>query len=264
MNRIDKKFKFLKKNNHKALITFITAGDPDINTTIKLAGVLEKAGADMIELGVPFSDPLADGATIQAASARALEKGITLPKIIKAAGIIRKNSDVPLILMTYVNPVHRFGYGDFFEECRQHGLDGVIIPDLVPEEAGIIKKHAGKNGVHLIFLAAPTSPDSRLKMICRRTGGFLYYVCLTGTTGAREGIDRGLMKKIKKVKRFSKVPVACGFGISTPAQVKEICRHADGAIVGSALVNIIERYGRRSNRVYKEVYKFVAKLRIWA
>ena len=260
MNRIEKKFKLLRKNKRAALITFITAGDPDLSATVKLAKAMEEAGADMVELGVPFSDPLADGAAIQAASARALKKGVTLLKIFKAAGKIRKQSEIPLVLMTYVNPVNRFGEEAFFKECRRQGVDGVIIPDIIPEEAGGMIRSSRQNGINLIFLAAPTSSDERLKMIAGRTRGFLYYVTLTGTTGERKAVAGGLKERIMKLKKMSAVPVACGFGISTPGQAKEIAKYADGIIVGSAIVKIIEKYGK-SRKVYAKVSEFVSRLK---
>ncbi|MCX5686761.1 MAG: tryptophan synthase subunit alpha [Candidatus Omnitrophica bacterium] len=239
MNRIDKKFRELKKEKKKAFIAYITAGDPNLATTGKLVIALEKSGADIIELGIPFSDPLADGPTIQAASQRALKSGANLKKIFKTVSAIRKKTDVPLVFMTYCNPVLRYGLPGFFKACGRCGVDGVIIPDLPAEEAGEIIKLGRKNGIATIFLAAPTSTRKRIINIARNSNGFIYYVSLTGVTGARSKLPAEFKSKVKLIKSVTDKPVAVGFGVSSAAQAKEIAGAADGVIVGSAIVKII-------------------------
>lgn len=260
MNRINKKFIQLKRKRKKALITFITAGDPDLRTTEKLVPEIAQSGADIIELGVPFSDPLADGPTIQASSQRALRSRTSLAKILKTVKKLRDKTEVPLVLMTYLNPIYRYGYKKFVNECGSAGVDGIIVPDLIPEEAGDLIVRAKKSKLSVIFLATPTSSSERIRMIASKSTGFLYYVSLTGTTGERKTISESLIAELKKIRRMTRIPVACGFGISTPGQAKEVSRYADGVIVGSAIVKLIGKYGR-SNRTLKEVKKFVSSLK---
>lgn len=238
MNRIERVFKGLK-NKRTALIPFVVAGDPDLKTTEELVLKMAEAGADIIELGVPFSDPLADGPTIQAASQRALQNGINLKDIFSLAERL-KGINTPLVLMTYFNPVFHYGLKDFAESCGRSGIDGVIIPDLPPEEAGPWMGEARRTGLDTIFLAAPTSPPDRIKLVSRYSRGFIYYVSITGVTGARENLPDELGPAVKRIKEQSKKPVAVGFGISTPEQAKRIGLFADGVIVGSAIVKMIE------------------------
>ncbi len=260
MNRINRKFNQLKRKRKKALITFITAGDPDLGTTEKLVPEMAQSGADIIELGVPFSDPLADGPTIQESSQRALKSGTSLAKILKTVKRLRKITEVPLVLMTYLNPVHRYGCRKFVDECESAGVDGIIVPDLIAEEAGNLITMSKKSGLSTIFLAAPTSSPGRIRMIASKSTGFLYYVSLTGTTGERKSISKSLIAELKRIRGMVKIPVACGFGISTPEQAGKVSRYADGVIVGSAIVKIIKKYGKTS-RTVKEVKKFVSSLK---
>ena len=241
MSRIDEKFETLLTEGSKALITFITAGDPDIKTTVKLVPILEENGADIIELGVPFSDPLADGATIQRASQRALQKGTTLETILQAVEKIRSESSVPLALMSYYNPILHYGIEHFIDHASDVGVDGLIVPDLPPEEAGEFQKIIQARDFNLIFLLAPTSTIDRVKLVGQYSSGFVYCVSVAGVTGVRSRMYEGLNDFIKRVRECTKKPLAVGFGISTPEQADRIARVADGVIIGSALVNIIEK-----------------------
>ncbi len=258
MSRISRAFNRLKKRGQSALIPFIMAGDPDMKTTEALALKIAEAGADIIELGVPFSDPIADGPTIQAASERALQNGVDLKAVLRMAERLSGIS-TPLVLMTYFNPVLRHGLRDFAESCRRSGVDGVIIPDLPPEEAGEWIDEARKMNLDTIFLLAPTSPADRIRMVSRYSRGFIYYVSVTGVTGARENMPEELEPAVNKVKEQSRKPVAVGFGISTPEQAKKIGLFADGVIVGSAIVKIIEENVRHPELTLK-VRDFVSSL----
>lgn len=247
MSRIEKKFKELAARGEKALISYIMAGDPTLEATEKLIPELEKGGADLIELGIPFSDPLADGPTIQRAAVRALNKGVSLRDAIDLVKKVRKVSQVPLIFMSYYNPIFQYGEERFVKDAVKAGVDGVIVPDLPPEEAEDLIAHSRKNGLDTIFLLAPTSNEERIKKVCRISTGFIYYVSLTGVTGVREGLSRDIGSMVKKIKSCTKTPVAVGFGISRPKQAKEISYLADGVIVGSAIVKVIEgNIGKKS------------------
>lgn len=239
MNRIDKKFKELKEARKKAFIAYITAGDPDMKATERIVLALEKYGVDIVELGIPFSDPVADGPTIQAASQRALAKGASLRKIFALVASLRHKTCIPLVFMTYYNPVFQFGLAEFFKTCRKAGVDGVITPDLSIEEAGEYIKLARKNKVATIFLIAPTSPRKRMKEIAARSRGFIYYVSLTGVTGARVKLPPEVSANVRAIKALTDKPVAVGFGVSNAKQARAMARVADGVIVGSALVKII-------------------------
>lgn len=259
MNRINAKFKELRKNKKKAFIAFITAGYPNLGTTYKLVLELSKS-VDILELGVPFSDPLADGPVIQEASFQALIKNTHLADIIKLVKKCRKSVNTPICLMTYYNPVYCFGEGKFVKVAKAAGVDGVIIPDLPPEEGRPLIKLANKEGLDVIAFLAPTSTLKRIKFVSKIAKGFIYYVSLTGVTGARKGLSSDLGKNIKLIKRFSAKPVCVGFGLSTKAQVKEASKFADGVIVGSAIVKKIkENIGRPD--LPKRVSSFVASLK---
>lgn len=259
MNRIDQKFKELNKRKKKAFIAFITAGDPSLAVTEQLVLALEKAGADIVELGVPFSDPLADGPTIQASSQRALQKGVSLNKILNLVASIRRKSKIPIALMTYYNPVFHFGEREFINKAKQAGVDGIIVPDLPAEEAGGLIKLAKKSDIATIFFIAPTTTTKRIKQIVKKSTGFIYYVSLTGVTGARRELPKEIVSHVRLVKRLTRTPVCVGFGVSTPVQVKAISRFADGVIVGSAIVNEIAKNSGKKNLVSR-VVRFVAQL----
>lgn len=239
MNRIDLKFRELKRSSKKAFIAYITAGDPDLDTTEKLVIELEKSGADIIELGIPFSDPIADGPVIQAASCRALDKNANLAKIFRMVRLLRCKTEIPIVFMTYCNPVFRYGVKRFFADCNRMGVDGLIVPDMPYEESGDLLKKAKKYDVDMIFLASPTSTRKRLKDIVRKTRGFVYYVSLTGVTGARKKLPPKAMDKVRQIKSLSDKPVCLGFGVSSPSQAADVAAYADGVIIGSAIVKII-------------------------
>lgn len=252
MNRIDRKFQELKKENKKAFIAYITAGDPSLEAAKRIVLTLEDAGVDIIELGIPFSDPLADGPVIQAASHRALQNKVTLKKVFRMVGILRKATDIPIAFMTYYNPVLRYGVGKFINSCKHNGVDGVIIPDLPYEEAGDLIRCAKKEGIAAIFLAAPTSTRKRIRNIVKNSTGFIYYVSLTGVTGARRNLPSKVASNVRMIKSITKKPVAVGFGISAPRQARDIVKIADGAIVGSAIVKIIaDNAGNNKNMLSK-------------
>ena len=254
MSRISQVFKKLKQTGRKALIPYIMAGDPSLDTTGRLVAELQGAGADIIELGVPFSDPLADGSTIQKAHERALQKGVTLRKVIALVREIRQTSQVPLILMTYFNPVFKFGIDAFVKEAVSAGVDGVIIPDLIPDEAHDFITVARKQKLDTIFLLAPTSTLERIKRIVKASTGFIYFVSITGITGAKLSIGDPMKDTLELIKNNTNKPVAVGFGISTPEEAAEISKIADGVIVGSAIVKLIAEG--------KDIKEFAQSLRI--
>ncbi|MDI6756006.1 MAG: tryptophan synthase subunit alpha [Thermodesulfobacteriota bacterium] len=258
MSRIQKTFRDLKKKGQAALIPFLVAGDPDLKTTGDLILKIAEAGADIIELGVPYSDPLADGPTIQAAAHRALQRGINLKSILNLTGNLKRKTP-PLVIMTYFNPVFRYGLKAFAEDCRECGIEGVVIPDLPPEEAGPWIKEARKTGIDTIFLTAPTSSPERISLASKVSRGFIYHVSVTGVTGVRGKLSEDLELAVRKIREISKKPVSVGFGISTPEQAREVSRFADGIIVGSAIVKIIEDGGERKE-VIQRVGAFISSL----
>ncbi len=239
MSRIAQVFKKLGKTGRKALVPYIMAGDPTLNDTKRFIADLEKAGADIIELGVPFTDPLADGPTIQRASERALKQGVTLRKVLALVEEIRQNSKIPLILMTYYNPVFRYGTEAFVKEAVRVGVNGIIIPDLIPDEADDFTGFTKQYGLDTIFLLAPTSTKDRIKKVARASTGFIYYVSITGITGARILMDKSMIDTLSLIKSTARKPVAVGFGISNPEEASAVANLADGVIVGSAIVRLI-------------------------
>ncbi len=240
MTRIKNRFDQLAAKGEKALIAYIMAGDPNVAETEKIVLEMEKAGADLIELGVPFSDPVADGPTIQRAAQRALNQGVSLPLILEQVAVIRKKTKIPILLMTYLNPILALGLELFFKEARRVGVDGVIIPDLPLEEAKVCLHWSRRYRINLIFLAAPTTPFERIEKIASVATGFIYYVSLTGITGATIKEITSVTERIAKIKSMVNIPVVAGFGISTCEQAKEISRAADGIVVGSLFVKTIE------------------------
>ena len=240
MSRISKKFKAIKNTDGKALITYIMAGDPSMEKTEDLIYALEEGGADIIELGVPFSDPLADGPVIQRASERALVSKTTLIKVLNMVSRVRERSNIPIVLMTYYNIIFNYDERSFVKDALRAGVDGVIIPDLPPEEGQLLIELAKSAGLDTIFLLAPTSSEKRISLISKKSKGFIYYVSLTGVTGIRTELSASIAPMMEKIKRETAKPVAVGFGISDAKQAAEACGFADGIVIGSAIVKIVE------------------------
>ncbi|MCL2037202.1 MAG: tryptophan synthase subunit alpha [Oscillospiraceae bacterium] len=240
MSRISNAFK-----NGKAFIAFLTGGDPGLDKSAEFILELERAGTDIIEIGIPFSDPVAEGPVIEAANIRALKNNVTVRDIFALVKKVRETSEVPLVLLTYLNPVYFFGYEEFFAECKSVGVDGIIIPDLPFEESREVGDVADKYGVDLVSLIAPTS-NERIEMIARNAKGFLYLVSSLGVTGVRKKIKTDVESVVNAVKKVSDVPVAVGFGISNAEQASELARYSDGVIVGSAIVEIIAKHGENA------------------
>jgi tryptophan synthase alpha chain len=259
MSRIPEAFANLKRQNRKGFIPFITAGDPDLQTTRDLIVELARIGSTLIELGIPFTDPMADGPVIQRASERALLHGFGVGEVLQMVGEARKQTDVPIILFSYFNPLLQFGVEKLARQAKQAGLDGVLVTDLVPEEAGDVAPVLRQNDLDMIFLIAPTSTDERLKLVAERASGFIYAVSRAGITGAREEMSAEAEKLVQRMRAFSALPIAVGFGISKAEQVADVWRYADAAVVGSAIVNVIERTGN-SAEVLRQVGDFAAGL----
>jgi tryptophan synthase alpha chain len=249
MGRIGDRFETLRERGERALIVFITAGDPDLASTEALILTLAESGADLIEIGVPFSDPIAEGPTIQRASERALANGTSLRQILAMVGRLRDHVDVPLLLMGYANPLHAMGPQPFAEAAAAVGVDGIIIPDLPPEEGEPYFAECRKRGIDAVLLAAPSTSSARLALLVERTAGFLYYVSLQGVTGERDDLAKGIEEKVAEARTHGDVPVCVGFGISTPEQAEIVGRFADGVVVGSAFVAAIHAAGSRDAAV---------------
>ena len=240
MTRIGRSFQSLRSEGKKAFVAFVTAGDPSLDRTVDVALELEAGGVDVLELGVPFSDPLADGPVIQRASERALRRGATLGSVLGAVRKIRARSEVPLLLFSYLNPLLQYGLPRAAAEARDAGVDGVLVTDLPPEEADAWLETARHAGIDTVFLAAPTSPDERLLRVSRASLGFVYAVSRTGITGERESLSADARPLVERLAALTAEPVALGFGISTPEQVAAAAALADGVVVGSALVRFLE------------------------
>jgi tryptophan synthase alpha chain len=260
MNRIDAKFIELRRRSKAALIPFVTAGDPDLATTLKIVRTLEKSGADLIELGVPFSDPMADGPTIQRASERALKGGTSLPRVLGLVRELRRQSEIPLILFGYYNPFLHYGLRRLAKAAQEAGVDGILCVDLPPEESAELKQWTDREGLDLIFLLAPTSHDERIKLVAREGRGFVYYVSVTGVTGARSRFQDHLHAQVARVRRATSLPVGVGFGVSRPRQAAWIASFAEAVVVGRALIEAIEKAPRREEKV-KRAGAFVARLK---
>jgi tryptophan synthase alpha chain len=259
-SRLDRTFHRLGARQEKALITYFMAGDPSLAETEQLVLELEKAGADIIELGVPFSDPIADGPVIQQAAERALRSGTTLRGILSMVGRIRTQSDIPLVLMAYYNSIHAFGPDRFCREAVAAGVDGLIVPDMPPDEAGPLKGPAAASGLQLIFLLAPTSTAERRAFVARQSHGFVYYVSLTGITGAKLGRVSEIGRNVEQIRKISETPIAVGFGVTTPEDAAEVSAIADGVIVGSAIVKQIAA-GQQQQGMVARVSEFVQTLK---
>ena len=257
MSRVGKSF--VVHRPARGFIPFITAGDPDLDTTKELIVELARVGSTVIELGIPFSDPLADGPVIQRASERALSHGFGIEDVLAIVVEARKETDVPIILFSYFNPLLQFGIERLASECSQSGVDGILVTDLIPEEAEEFAATLRRNDLDLIFLVAPTSTDDRLRLISERASGFIYAVSRAGVTGVREEMSAEAERLVQRVRQFTDLPVAVGFGISTPEHVRDVWRYADAAVVGSAIVEMIERNADEADLVPK-VGKFLASL----
>ena len=237
MSRLESVF---KQKNHKALIAYVTVGYPNIEATLKVVPLLAESGCDIVELGIPFSDPMADGATIQRASFKALENGVTTSLCLDIAKKLSKKTPIPLVFMTYFNPIYQYGLEKFCHDCVASGIDGLIVPELPPEEGDELGNLAGKSGVDMVYFLAPTSVEERIKLVANKARGFIYLVSIAGVTGARNELPPDLGKFISRVKQLAKQPVCVGFGISTPEQAARIAQTADGVIIGSKLIQLLE------------------------
>ena len=260
MNRIEKTFKELKKEKKKAFIPYVTVGDPDMKTSEEIIQVLAASGADVIELGIPFSDPLADGPTIQEAIQRSLKAGCSVKKTMAMVKRLRKKMDTPFVFMTYYNIVFNYGVSRFIRDSIAVGADGIIVPDLPMEEADELIKISRKEGFSLIMLTAPTTPPARFRKIAACSRGFIYHVSLTGVTGTRKKFAGRLKEEVRKLSKLTTKSVCVGFGISNLHQAKDIAAASDGVIVGSAIIKVIERNLKSKSRIVKEVSAFASSL----
>ncbi len=253
MSRIASVF---KQSGHKALIPYVTVGYPSIEATLKVVPLLADSGCDIVELGIPFSDPLADGATIQKASFHALQNGVTPQLCFEVARQLSQMVEIPLVFMTYFNPVFSYGLEQFCSDCAHSGIDGLIIPDLPPEEGSELETSTQRQGLDLIYLLAPTSTEERIRLVAERSRGFIYLVSLTGVTGVRDNLPPGLETFVTKVRKVATQPLCVGFGISTAEQAEQVAGIADGVIVGSRIIQYMEIEDN-----FLSVGTFVSKLR---
>jgi len=259
-DRVGQAFRAASDRGEAALITYVMAGDPDLATSRAMALACAEGGADVLEIGMPFSDPIADGKTIQAAGERALRAGTGVADCLELAAAVRRRTGAAIALMGYVNPVLSYGEARFLDGCAAAGVDAVILPDLPPEEAEDFRRLAAERGVGMVFLLAPTSTEGRVAAACAAATAFVYFVSVTGVTGARRALPEDLRGKVAAVKARSRVPVVVGFGVSTPELAREVGQLADGVVVGSAIVERIARGGTRQNRAAR-VRHFVSSLK---
>jgi len=249
MGRIERKFRDLKKREEKALVAYLTAGDPNLEKTKEIILGLDAAGVDILEIGVPFSDPTADGPIIQAASRRALENGATLSNILDMTKSVRKFSDIPIVLFGYYNPILIYGNERFAKRANASGVDGILVVDLPPEESAELRKHTDRSGIDFISLIAPTTTDDRIRKISQNARGFLYYISITGITGTARPQVSDIKNEMKRIRNITTLPVVVGFGISTREQAGELAPYADGIVIGSAFVRLIEENSDKNNMV---------------
>ena len=259
MNRIEERFARLQRDGKKGFIVYIGAGDPDLETTFQLSLAFDRAGVDVLELGVPFSDPLADGLVNQLAAQRGLESGTTPPGVLETVARIRKQSQIPVVLYIYFNLIHRCGLERFVRDAAAAGVDGLLVLDLPPEEGAAYEKCMADAGLCNIYLVAPTTPEDRIELIVKRAKGFVYYVSREGVTGMQQKVSDTISDMTKKIRAHTKLPIAVGFGISTPEQAALVAQSAEAVVVGSAIVNEIARNGK-NGRVVPEVSAFVQAL----
>ena len=248
MSNIKKAFE-----NKKAFVGFLTAGDPSLEKTKEYILEMERAGADIVEIGIPFSDPIAEGPVIQAANVRALQAGCTLPKIFDMVKELRKETQIPLVFLTYANPVFHYGYDAFCKKCQEIGIDGFIIPDIPYEERGELEGYAKKYDLDFITLIAPTSKN-RIANLAKNSSGYIYLVSSMGVTGMRDNLKTDISEVVKEIRKYTDTPVAVGFGIHTRQQVKDYQKEADGVIVGSAIVKLIEEH---KDKAKDAIYEYV-------
>jgi tryptophan synthase alpha chain len=260
MNRIDQTFSALRAQHAAALIPFLTAGDPDLDRTRELMRVAADSGADLLELGVPFSDPTADGPILQRAAEVGLRAGASLPRVLELVADFRRDSEVPVILYGYYNPIFHYGPERFAADARRAGVDGALVVDLPPEEAGELLEWTRPAGVHMIFLLAPTSGPDRIRAVLRCARGFVYYVSMTGVTGVRSVQVESVRPAVERLRRATQLPIGVGFGISTPEQAGAIAEFADAAAVGSAIMRVVDTH-RGSPNVVAEVGAFIRRLK---
>jgi tryptophan synthase alpha chain len=259
MNRIVEKFAALKRTGKKGFIVYFGAGDPNLEATRQLALAFDKSGVDILELGVPFSDPLADGLVNQLAAQRGLESGTTPPKVLETIAAIRRQSQIPIVLYIYFNPIHKVGLEKFINDCARVGVDGLLVLDLPPEESDNYEVLMKEAGLCHIYLVAPTTPDDRMELIVKRGSGFIYYISREGVTGMQANVASNLASQVAKIRAHTDLPVAVGFGVSNPEQVRLVAQSADAVVVGSAVVNQIAEHGRSSELVL-QVGRFVRSL----
>ena len=251
MNRIVEKFAQLKLAGKKAFVVYVGAGDPNLAATRELALAFDQAGVDVLELGVPFSDPLADGLVNQLAAQRGLESGTTPPKLLETIAAIRKDSQIPIVLYIYFNLIHKVGLKKFIADAAQAGVDGLLVLDLPPEESDNYEALMKQAGLCHIYLVAPTTPEDRMAIIVKRGAGFIYYISREGVTGMQTSVASNLASQVAKIRAHTSLPIAVGFGISNPAQAKAVASEADGCVVGSAVVNQIAEHGKSPELVAK-------------
>jgi len=260
MGRIEERFSSLKKNGEKTVIIYLTAGYPNLKKTYEMILGLDDAGVDILEIGVPFSDPTADGPVIQAASQRALKGGTNLADILDMIEEVRKVSEIPIVLFGYYNPVFVYGNERFAKRAKDAGVDGILVVDLPPEESGELREYTDNAGIDFISLIAPTSDDNRIKKISEDASGFIYYVSITGVTGTEKPEVADIKRDVERIRTMTSLPVGVGFGISTPGQAEEITKHADGVVVGSAIIRLIEENRERKDMV-ERVSSFARELK---
>lgn len=251
MNRIAAKFARLKAAGKKGFIVYIGAGDPDLDATLKLALAFDHAGVDILELGVPFSDPLADGLVNQLAAQRGLEAGTTPPTVLATVAALRRDSEIPVVLYVYFNLIHRVGMEQFIADAAKAGVDGLLVLDLPPEESDNYEALMQKHGLCNIYLVAPTTPEDRMELIVKRGSGFIYYISREGVTGMQSQVASNLASQVTKIRAHTSLPIAVGFGISNPEQARLVAQSADACVVGSAIVNQIAELGRSPDLVPK-------------
>lgn len=259
MNRIVERFARLKREDKKAFVVYIGAGDPNLEATCQLALAFDRVGVDILELGVPFSDPLADGLVNQLAAQRGLASGTTPPKLLETVAAIRRESQIPVVLYIYFNLIHKVGMERFIADCARAGVDGLLVLDLPPEESDNYEMLMTRAGLCQIYLVAPTTPEDRMAQIVKRGAGFIYYISREGVTGMQSEVASNLTQQVAKIRAHTTLPIAVGFGISNPEQAKSVASAADGCVVGSAIVNQIGQYGKSPELVAK-VSNFVKSL----